>query len=134
MSVADIIWEYYPTSSLNQSPLTTIYIDRAYQTNPNLRFKVNNEYNTGTLVSILTITNVLYNDRDLTFKCECNKYIGCSAFGSNNPYATATIVAISIIFNYFLNLQILFSKLNYLYFLYLSYNNCNFNDDSSKKS
>ena len=70
ISVSDIIWEYYPSSSMDQSPLTTIYIDKGYQSNPNIRFQINNEFNSGTLVSVLTISNVLLSDNNLTFKCE----------------------------------------------------------------
>lgn len=94
IGATDLIWEYYPTRSTNQSPLTTIYIDKDYKTNPSMRFLVSNVISYGSLISTLTLVHVLDTDNELTFKCECNKYSGCSSFGSNNPYATATIVAI----------------------------------------
>ena len=94
ISAADVIWVHYPTRSTNQSPLTTIYIDKDYKTNPSMRFHVTNVQSYGsTLISTLTIVQVLDTDNELTFKCECNKYGGCSSFGLNNPFATATIVA-----------------------------------------
>ena len=59
-----------------------------------MRFHVTNVQSYGsTLISTLTIVQVLDTDNELTFKCECNKYGGCSSFGLNNPFATATIVA-----------------------------------------
>ena len=96
ISSNDIIWEYYPTASQNQSPLTVIYNQSMYENGLGTTYSVLNTDVSGSVISVLTILSVTFNDNFITFKCECNRLTVCSSFGNNTPFSTATINVPSI--------------------------------------